>query len=167
VSLLGLTGWAAAILLSGVFAAAVVAHLREPERLAGVADQLRVPRVVLVIAVGYESGLVPLLLLSPGLGGLAAASYLTVTTGFVGLTHATGPGINDCGCSPSPHPPGTRWLVRNLVLIGAGVLAGVVGPIGLSGLGLVCGALTLVASSGAFVWRTFSLGERAEVSVDP
>ncbi|MEA2010665.1 MAG: hypothetical protein U9N78_08175 [Actinomycetota bacterium] len=158
------------LVLSLVFAAAVYAHVTEPTRVAAVAHDLGLPRLVAWLAAGCEAGLVLLLIASPELGGLVTATYLAALMAIFGVAWLSGREIADCGCFKSKHAISARWYARNLLLTALALVVALAAPTGLGLRGLTAAAaaaavttMTLVASSSRLEAERTMVRTRTEV----
>jgi len=129
----------AAISLALVFILAVWAHRQEPNRIAAAAEQLGAGRFVGWLAGGFEAGLVLTLLMSPKLGGLVAATYLAILMTAFLVASLSGRTVEDCGCGREQHAMNASWYLRNILLMGLGVVAFLYGPTGFAYLAAFAG----------------------------
>ena len=156
-----LIGNAAAWVLAGVFAAAVVHKLGNRLEFRGVLEQYRIlptPLVSLAVpAVILLEGAACLALAVPpwrALGAWLAGGLLLAYSAAIGLNlHVRGRTELDCGCGGTPIPLSGWLLLRNALLLALAPLAAL--PAAADG-----AALALAAAVTLFFWLAYGAGNQ-------
>ena len=113
--------WALAV----IFVISTTHHIRRPQELPGVIDDLGFPAVLAVAVVAAEAAVAVLLVLVPSVGAVAAIGYLLSVTAPFALAQVTRREVAECGCGAGPLNvrPGAPLLIRNVVLMALAGLA--------------------------------------------
>jgi hypothetical protein len=139
--------------LAFVFATTAARHVLEPWRIRGALSTAGIREDLAPVVTGTEAALVPLLVLSPRLGGALAVAYLGVVTAALAIAVAAGRQIEDCGCTRKPHRVDGAYFGRNAALLALGAVVGVFGSPGypFAGLGVagVVAAIAVTRFAGA------------------
>ena len=123
-----------------VFGIAVTAHVRDPQRVRGVVEEIGLPGVTAEWALVVQVAAVALLVFSPQSGFLVAAGFLGAASGTFVVGMALGRSLSDCGCFALPHDVDGSFFMRNGLLGGIALAGWYWGPTGYPLLGLSIGA---------------------------
>ena len=137
---------AVALLLALVFLSAITSHVREPQRIRHVVEEIGLPPLFAWFALAIQSAIVPLLVLAPQLGFLVAATFLGAVSGTFVISGMLGRTHSDCGCFSIPHAVDGAFFVRNALLGGVALAGWSWGPRGYVAPGLAVAAIAVLMS---------------------
>ncbi len=156
---------AVAWLLALVFLSATTTHVRQPQRLRHVVEEIGLPPMFAWFALAIQSAIVPLLVLAPQFGFLVAATFLGAVSGTFVISGLLGRTHSDCGCFSIPHAVDEAFFVRNALLGGVALVGWYWGPRGFVAPGLAVAAVSVLMSFVLSARRSGNVtAERAEHS---
>lgn len=133
-------------LLALLFLSAITSHVRQPQRIRHVVEEIGLPTVFAWFALAIQSAIVPLLVLAPQFGFLVAATFLGAVSGTFVISGMLGRTHSDCGCFSIPHAVDEAFFVRNALLGGVALVGWYWGPRGYVAPGLAVAAISVLMS---------------------